>query len=98
MVLQKSKKQAAAKGVGRFLISVSVIGSAGPLRFLVKEEEVVAAVINTALKSYDREGRFPVLGTDLNDFLLYYANAGSDGKRCSPPPRVTPVSVTFFYF
>lgn len=95
MLLQKSKKQAAAKGGGRLLISVSVIGSAGPLRFLVNEEEVVAAVINTALKSYAREGRLPVLGTDLNDFLLYCANAGSDGKRCSPLPQM---SVMFFDF
>lgn len=80
--LQRSKKSHhyPAKGRGRLLITVNVLGSAGPLRFLVNEEELVAAVIDTALRSYAREGRLPVLGSDLNNFLLYSANAGSDGK------------------
>lgn len=76
--LQKSRKQAKSGGGSRFLISVSVLGSAGPLRFLVNEEELVAAVIDTTLRSYAREGRLPVLGSDLNNFLLYSANAGCD--------------------
>ncbi|KAF9674005.1 hypothetical protein SADUNF_Sadunf10G0082800 [Salix dunnii] len=77
MVLYKQKKNQAAKG-NRFLISVTVLGSAGPIRFVVNEEELVVAVIDTALKSYAREGRLPILGSDLNDFLLYCPNAGSD--------------------
>ncbi|EEF34607.1 uncharacterized protein At4g22758 [Ricinus communis] len=78
MLLYKPKKnQAAAKG-NRFLISVTVLGSAGPIRFVVNEEELVASVIDTALKSYAREGRLPILGSDLNDFFLYCANAGSE--------------------
>lgn len=76
MLLYKQKKAQAAKG-NRFLISITVLGSAGPIRFVVNEEELVAAVIDTALKSYAREGRLPVLGSDLNDFLLYCSNAGS---------------------
>ncbi|OVA01710.1 hypothetical protein BVC80_9071g31 [Macleaya cordata] len=62
-------------GGNRVLIKVNVLGSTGPLRFLVNEEELVAAVIDTALKSYAREGRLPVLGSDLNNFLLYCSNA-----------------------
>lgn len=79
MLLYKQKKAQAAKG-NRILISITVLGSAGPIRFVVNEEELVAAVIDTALKSYAREGRLPVLGSDLNDFVLYCSNAGSGGK------------------
>ncbi|KAG6765947.1 hypothetical protein POTOM_030009 [Populus tomentosa] len=79
MLLYKQKKNQVAKGK-RFLISVTVLGSAGPIRFVVNEEELVAAVIDTALKSYAREGRLPILGSDLNDFLLYCRNAASDGS------------------
>ncbi|KAF4360851.1 hypothetical protein F8388_015174 [Cannabis sativa] len=77
MLHYKQKKTQASKG-NRLLISVTVLGSAGPLRFVVNEEELVNAVIDTALKSYAREGRLPILGSDLNDFLLYCPNAGSD--------------------
>ncbi|XP_050231864.1 uncharacterized protein At4g22758-like [Mercurialis annua] len=77
MLLYKPKKnQSVAKG-NRLLISVTVMGSAGPIRFVVNEEELVAAVIDTALKSYAREGRLPVLGSDLNEFFLYCPTAGS---------------------
>ncbi|KAL1568585.1 hypothetical protein AAHA92_00183 [Salvia divinorum] len=75
MLLYKQKKNQAAK-VNRFLISVTFLGSAGPIRFVVKEEELVAAVIDTALKSYAREGRLPILGSDLNNFMLYCPIAG----------------------
>ncbi|XWS30817.1 hypothetical protein CRYUN_Cryun23aG0022900 [Craigia yunnanensis] len=65
----------------RFLITINVLGSSGPLRFLVNEDDLVAAVIDVALKSYAREGRLPVLCLDPNKFLLYCANAGSDGSQ-----------------
>ncbi|XWS22849.1 hypothetical protein CRYUN_Cryun29cG0071300 [Craigia yunnanensis] len=77
MLLHKQKKNQSLKG-NRLLISITVLGSAGPIRFVVNEEELVAAVIDTALKSYAREGRLPVLGSDLNDFFLYRPGAGSD--------------------
>ncbi|KAJ6402449.1 hypothetical protein OIU84_014528 [Salix udensis] len=35
-------------------------------------------VIDTALKTYARGGRLPVLGFDVNKFLLYCANPASD--------------------
>lgn len=63
----------------RFLITVNVLGSAGPIRFLVTGNDLVASVIDTALKTFAREGRLPVLGFDVDKFLLYCANEGSDG-------------------
>ncbi|KAJ8648508.1 hypothetical protein MRB53_001531 [Persea americana] len=78
--MQRSKKNndQQQQKVTRFLITVTVLGSAGPLRFVVKEEELVSAVMGTALRSYAREGRYPVLGYDVNNFFLYCANAGSE--------------------
>lgn len=78
MLLSKQKKAQNSKG-NRLLITVNVLGSAGPLRFVVNEKEIVAAVIDMALKSYAREGRLPVLGSNFNDFQLYCPTAGSDG-------------------
>ncbi|GMH26263.1 hypothetical protein Nepgr_028106 [Nepenthes gracilis] len=105
MVRYKPKKAQNAKG-NRLLITINVLGSAGPMRFVVNEEELVASVIDMVLKSYAREGRLPVLGSDLNNFLLYCPRAGSDalspwetigahGGRdfmlCMKPPHAKPV-------
>ncbi|KAJ8770072.1 hypothetical protein K2173_010117 [Erythroxylum novogranatense] len=65
MLLYKQKKSQVAKG-NRLLISMTVLGN-----------ELVAAVIDTCLKSYAREGRLPVLGSDFNDFSLYCPTSGS---------------------
>ncbi|KAJ0490001.1 hypothetical protein HanPI659440_Chr12g0467321 [Helianthus annuus] len=62
----------------RILIMINVVGSAGPIRFVVSEEAAVAAVIETALKSYARESRLPVLGTKCTDFFLYTPIAGTE--------------------
>ncbi|KAF5777269.1 hypothetical protein HanRHA438_Chr12g0545051 [Helianthus annuus] len=80
MLMYKQKKNQAGKGVGRnrLLISITVIGSAGPIRFVVNAEEVVASVMDTALKSYAREGRLPVLGSNINEFVLYCPIAGTE--------------------
>lgn len=64
------------------LITVNVLGSTGPLRFLVYEDEVVSTVINLTLKSYAREGRLPVLGSNLNDFLLYCPTSDTSDGNC----------------
>ena len=77
MLTSKQKKNQKAN-VKRLLISINVLGSAGPIRFVVNEEQLVAAVIDTALKSYAREGRLPILGTDIRTFALYCPNVGSD--------------------
>ena len=81
MLLQiKQKKAQSYYKDNRMLITVNVLGSTGPLRFLVYEDEVVSTVINMTLKSYAREGRLPVLGSNLNDFLLYCPT--SDNGNC----------------
>ncbi|KAL3631399.1 hypothetical protein CASFOL_024383 [Castilleja foliolosa] len=77
MLLYKQKKNQALKG-NRFLISITVLGSPGPIRFVVNEDELVAAVINRSLKAYAREGRLPVLGSELNNFMLYSPFAGTE--------------------
>ncbi|KAL1328493.1 hypothetical protein HN51_038333 [Arachis hypogaea] len=78
MLLSKQKKNNQNANVRRLLISINVLGSAGPIRFVVNEGDLVAAVIDTALKSYAREGRLPVLGTDTAGFALYCPLVGSD--------------------
>ncbi|MCD7446144.1 hypothetical protein HAX54_041529 [Datura stramonium] len=70
MLLYKTKKIQPGKG-NRLLISITVVGSAGPIRFVVNEQDLVANVIVTALKIYAREGRLPVLGSNFNNFGLY---------------------------
>ncbi|KAJ6368121.1 hypothetical protein OIU77_021480 [Salix suchowensis] len=62
----------------RFLVSINFVGSAGPIRFVVNGDDLVSGVIDTALKTYARGGRLPVLGFDVNKFLLYCANPASD--------------------
>ncbi|CAN4079882.1 unnamed protein product [Withania somnifera] len=49
----------------RLLITVNVLGSAGPLRFVVDDKDKVARV-----------GRLPLMSSDINDFFLYSATAG----------------------
>ena len=61
------------------MIKINVVGSAGPIRFVVKEDELVASVIDIAIKMYAREGLFPVLGTKLIEFVLYTPIVASEG-------------------
>ncbi|GFP78841.1 uncharacterized protein at4g22758 [Phtheirospermum japonicum] len=67
----------------RFLITINVVGSAGPIRFVVNGADNAAAVIETALKLYAKEGRLPILGSDIKTFFLYPANAGFDALKAS---------------
>ncbi|KAL8224400.1 hypothetical protein R6Q57_019874 [Mikania cordata] len=79
MLMYKQKKNPPEKVAGnRLLISITVIGSAGPIRFVVNAEDLVASVMDTALKSYAREGRLPVLGSNINEFVLYCPIAGTE--------------------
>ncbi|XP_062218949.1 uncharacterized protein LOC133918872 [Phragmites australis] len=77
-VEHRGKAAAGAGGRARVLVTVTVLGSAGPLRFLVDEGEKVTGLIRAALRCYAREGRMPLLGADPADFLLYTANGRSD--------------------
>lgn len=65
----KQKKKNQKKGL--MLISITFVGSCGPMKLLVNEEMPVDSVICTALKSYSQQNRRPVLGTTVNDFVLY---------------------------
>ncbi|CAI9282716.1 unnamed protein product [Lactuca saligna] len=67
----------------RFLITVNVLGSSGPLRFVVNDDDKVSEVIDSSLKMYARGGRLPVLGSNLENFLLYPANAGSEAMKAN---------------
>ncbi|KAL4204506.1 hypothetical protein AMTRI_Chr01g132350 [Amborella trichopoda] len=76
------------------LISINIHESTGhllscPLRFLVRVDDTVFTVIQTALRSYARQGRLPVLGNNSDDFFLYCAN--SDFIALSP---VVPIGRT----
>ncbi|PIN09124.1 hypothetical protein CDL12_18300 [Handroanthus impetiginosus] len=93
MLLYKQKKNQSIKG-NRFLISVTVLGSAGPIRFVVNEEELVATVMDNALKLYAREGRLPILGSDLNNFMLYCPISGTEAL--SPWETIGSVGVRNF--
>ncbi|KAL6505812.1 hypothetical protein OROHE_023191 [Orobanche hederae] len=92
-MLLKQKKNQPLKG-NRILICVTVLGSPGPIRFVVNEDVLVAAVIDTALKSYAREGRLPILGSDLDHFILYCPIAGT--KALSPWETIGSVGVRNF--
>lgn len=105
MLIHNSKQQRKSRGakgnVSRLLISINVMGSPGPIRFVVGEDELVGSVIDMALRSYARQGRLPVLGSDSSGFLLYCANAESDGKMhtaFSTAISVINVHCPFFLF
>ncbi|KAK7305706.1 hypothetical protein VNO77_43616 [Canavalia gladiata] len=97
MVLQKNKNRGYEEQKtrnSRFLVNINIMGSAGPIRFVVNEKDLVSGVIHTALKSYAREGRLPVLGFDATNFLLYCANASFDAL--SPLEPIGSVGVRNF--
>ncbi|KAK1271130.1 hypothetical protein QJS04_geneDACA004243 [Acorus gramineus] len=75
---QKAKKGGNGDRRNRILVTVNVLGSAGPLRFVVDEGVLVAEVIAITLRMYAKEGRLPVLGSNIGDFFLYCAHAQCD--------------------
>ncbi|CAF2255631.1 uncharacterized protein At4g22758 [Brassica rapa] len=75
---KKKKRETVNIKGNRILISVAFLGSAGPIRFVAYEGDLVANVIDTALKCYAREGRLPILGSDFNDFLFYCPMVGPE--------------------
>lgn len=69
----------------KLLVTVNVLGSVGPIRFLANEDDNISSVINTTLKAYDRQGRIPVLGFDVNNFSFYSINAGFNSISHTTP-------------
>lgn len=66
------------------LVTVTVLGSPGPLRFLVDKNDKVARVIEMALRVYARQGRLPALNTKSVE--LYCHNG--DFKALDPMQSV----------
>ncbi|KAI3665597.1 hypothetical protein L6452_44224 [Arctium lappa] len=81
--ISKKKKNDECLKKNRVLITVNVIGSPGPLRLLVNEDDTVSTVIESSLKLYARGGRLPILGSDFKNFILYLSNARSDALNSS---------------
>ncbi|GKG30030.1 UDP-3-O-acyl-N-acetylglucosamine deacetylase 5 precursor, partial [Tanacetum coccineum] len=48
---------------------------ASPIRFVVNVEEVVCNVMDT---TYTRMERLPILGSNINDFVMYYPVTGTE--------------------
>ncbi|KAL1217896.1 hypothetical protein V5N11_035284 [Cardamine amara subsp. amara] len=82
------------KNKKKLLVSVNVLGSVGPIRFLANEENEVSSVINTALKVYGRQGRIPVLGFDVDNFMFYSVNARFN--TLNPQEKIGSMDVTNF--
>jgi hypothetical protein len=76
----KNKKNKNKKNINRIVISIKIVGSSGSLTILVNENDVVCDVIDKALKSYARQERLPILGSDVSDFAIYPSNDVSNGK------------------
>ncbi|KEH34623.1 hypothetical protein MtrunA17_Chr3g0110951 [Medicago truncatula] len=87
IVFEKNKNRGDQKTsrINKFLVTINIMGSSGPIRFVVNEKELVSGVIDIALKSYARQGRLPLLGFNAADFLLYYPNAGFDALNALEP-------------
>ncbi|EPS58560.1 hypothetical protein M569_16253, partial [Genlisea aurea] len=62
----------------RFLVIVNVLGSTGPMIFMVNGDDNVKAVVGKSLRQYAAEGRLPVLGNDSNGFHLCASASGFD--------------------
>ncbi|GAU51288.1 hypothetical protein TSUD_247220 [Trifolium subterraneum] len=75
---KKKKKNNNNNNINKILISINIVGSSGPLTIVVKEDDVVCDVIDKALKSYARQERLPILGSDITNFAIYPLNDVSE--------------------
>lgn len=75
---KKGKKVNTNTKCNRFLVSINVIGSTGPIRFVANEDDLVCEIIKTSLTLYARQARLPILGTNVDNFILFCVN---DEKR-----------------
>ncbi|BAB08319.1 unnamed protein product [Arabidopsis thaliana] len=70
----------------KLLVSVNVLGSVGPIRFLANEDDEVSSVINTTLKAYARQGRIPVLGIEYTQEKIGSMDV-TNSLLCMKEPR-----------
>ncbi|CAN0896665.1 Uncharacterized protein At4g22758 [Linum grandiflorum] len=87
-VLQQSAAVKTKKKSNKLLVRVNVLGSSGPIRLVVKEDDVVDDVIESTLKSYAKEGRVPALGCEASNFILYSSNGTFDSKELNPKEAI----------
>ncbi|XP_058779733.1 uncharacterized protein At4g22758-like [Vicia villosa] len=58
----------------KLLLKVTVLGSLGPVQILLKPESTVGDLVNAAVRQYVKEGRRPILPSNVaSDFDLHYS-------------------------
>ncbi|KAG7036722.1 hypothetical protein SDJN02_00342, partial [Cucurbita argyrosperma subsp. argyrosperma] len=77
-MLKRSTSKMRNSKCNKILVSVNVVGSTGPIRFVANEDDLVCEVMKTTLISYARLARLPTLGTNVDNFVLYCVNDGMD--------------------
>lgn len=75
----------------RLLISINVVGSTGPIRFIVKADETVKDVINSTLSRYGQQRRLPMFSSHCTSSFLLYC-------PYSPAQRETQSGAFFFHY
>ncbi|XP_002967649.2 uncharacterized protein At4g22758 [Selaginella moellendorffii] len=68
------------------LVTVTVLGSTGPLRMVVTSDATVKEVMKMALLKYAHEGRVPALGRSTREFELYDSQFSSQALK--PDDRI----------
>lgn len=71
--IMKKKKKIPNLTINRLLVSIKVVGSTGPIRFVVNEDETVTNVIDITLRCYARQGRLPLFSSHSTSFFLLYS-------------------------
>eukprot|EP01018_Ginkgo_biloba_P020057 Gb_13149 [translate_table: standard] len=67
-----SNKKLRNMNTKKVLVSITVLGSAGPLRVILDSNATANEVIKQALAAYSKEGRRPALGLNFSCFELRY--------------------------
>jgi len=58
----------------KLLLKVTVLGSLGPVQILLKPESTVGDLVDAAVRQYVKEGRRPILPSNVaSDFDLHYS-------------------------
>ncbi|GLJ46420.1 hypothetical protein SUGI_0978270 [Cryptomeria japonica] len=67
----------------KFLVTVTVEGSTGPIKLIVRKEDTVIDLIKLTIDSYAKEGRHPELDSDINMFELHLSNFSMESLKRS---------------
>lgn len=69
----------------RILVNITVEGSTGPIRVIVRKRDTVSDLIKVTIDNYAKEGRHPVLDSDTNMFELHVSNFSMESLNRSVP-------------